>query len=134
MVSADMVSRIQLNLQNFQIILAGFPVSKFVSVSRKSWTMVQAKKYSQMFYRQTVIQANCYTGKLLFRQNVTQANVEQADEYQANVYQLLMSTRRMRTRRMCTRRMGIRRMSTWRMSTRRMSTGRMSTRRMCTSC
>ena len=39
------------------------------------------EKYTQVFYRQTVIQAKCYKGKLLYRQTVIQANVIQANCY-----------------------------------------------------
>ena len=63
-------------------------------------------------YRQNVIQADCQTGKMLYRRMCTER----------------MCTRRMCTRRMCTWRMCTRQMCTYR----RMSTRRMSARRKCT--
>ena len=62
--------KIQMNLQNFenfQFCFAGFPLSKFVNDSRKSW--FRRKKHLN------ILKANCYIGKMLFRQNFTQANV-----------------------------------------------------------
>ena len=80
LLSAAIFSRekIRLNLQNFKINFAGFPVSKFVCDLRKSWFMRKIHLnvlWANCYKGQKVILANCNTVKLLVRQNVLQANV-----------------------------------------------------------
>ena len=80
-----------------------------------------------------IIKANCYKGKLLWRQTVIKANCYTGKMlYCRRKCSRWMRTWQMSTWRMSTWRISTRRMSTRRMSTRRMSTRLMSTRRKCT--